>query len=206
MHAAMEYSHRSCRIVANRNKLQRFLEHLKTWDSKRISMGFLRDSWWFWVEWMCVWMNNWTRFACCRCYLPDCSKTYGKALIPSSEAPKPKEYQCFWAGWTCVRMNNWTRFVVAGVTLQIVPTPMEHHWFRALRLQHLRNTNASELNGSAYEWTTEQGLHVAGVTLQIAPKPVENHWFRGLRLQKLRNINASELDERVYEWTTEQGL
>ena len=100
---------------------------------------------------MCVCMNNWTRFACCGSGPPDCSKTYGKSLIPRSKALKPKEYQCFGAGWTCVWTKNRTRFVVAGVTLQILPKPTGRYRFRALRLQDLRNTNASELNGCAYE-------------------------------------------------------
>jgi hypothetical protein len=46
-------------------------------------MGFLRNSLWFGAGRACVWMNNWTGFACCRCDPPDCIKTLGKSWIPS---------------------------------------------------------------------------------------------------------------------------
>ena len=46
-------------------------------------MGFLRNSLWFGAGRACVWMNNWTGFACCRCDPPDCIKTVGKSWIPS---------------------------------------------------------------------------------------------------------------------------
>ena len=44
LHAAMKCNHRPCRIVANPNTSQRFWAHLKIQDSKRIPMGFLRDT------------------------------------------------------------------------------------------------------------------------------------------------------------------
>ncbi len=134
----------------------------------------------------------------CRCDPPDCTKTYGKSLIPSSEALKPKEYQCIWsipmgflrnslwfgAEWTCVWMNNWNKVCMLQVWpsrlyywKSLIPSsealkPKEYQCIWALRFQDLRSINASELNERAYEWTTEQGLHVAGGTLQSVPKPV----------------------------------
>ena len=138
------------------------------WKPK-IPKGFLWDSWGIPYdlelnECAYEWTTE-TRFACCRCDTPDCTSTFGKSLIPSSEAPIPTDILMI-LSWVNVRMNRRNEQMkqglhVARLTLQIVPKPMENHWFRALMFWNPRNINASDLDERAYEWTFGRGRLVA---------------------------------------------
>ena len=96
---------------------------------KRMPMGFLRNSLWFGAGRACVWMNNWTGFACCRCDPPDCIKTVGQSWIPS----------IYVHIYMCIYMYMYIHILQVSEHLPQVLKRLSQRWFEQLNRVCIRH-------------------------------------------------------------------